>query len=74
MGGHPDQQYFQELTGHDSYLVISKFLSTEETGDLFNRARQLLDKFNIDDHPLVRISLRCFIPRNSAFIDEIHDG
>jgi hypothetical protein len=45
------------LTGYDSYLIIPNFLSTEETEALLDRAKQLLDEFNIDDHPRVRISV-----------------
>ena len=36
-----------------SYLRIPGFLGPEETNVLLNRARQLLDEFNVDEHPLV---------------------
>jgi hypothetical protein len=35
------------------YLVVPKFLSSEETSSLLTRSKELLDEFNIDDHPLV---------------------
>ena len=38
--------------GH-RYLVVPKFLSSEETNSLLTRSKELLDEFNIDDHPLV---------------------
>jgi hypothetical protein len=40
---------------HDGYryLVVPKFLSSEETNSLLTRSKELLDEFNIDDHPLV---------------------
>ena len=42
------------------YLVVPKFLSSEETNSLLTRSKELLDEFNIDDHPLV--SLDYFSP------------
>ena len=48
------EDFLGALTGCDSYLVIPNFLSTEETEALLDRAKQLLDEFNIDDHPRVR--------------------
>jgi len=35
------------------YLVVPGFLSNEDTEALLVRAKQLLDDFNIDDHPFV---------------------
>lgn len=40
-------------TIESSYLVIPKFLSEEDTHSLLSRSKQLLDEFNIDDHPRV---------------------
>jgi ectoine hydroxylase-related dioxygenase (phytanoyl-CoA dioxygenase family) len=36
----------------NGYLVVSKFLSPEETNPLLARAKELLEEFDIDDHPL----------------------
>lgn len=38
------------------YLRLPSFLSPEETIALLERSKQLLEAFNVDDHPLVRIS------------------
>ena len=40
-------------TSH-SYLRIPGFLSREDTDALLTRARQLLQNFSLEDHPLVR--------------------
>ncbi|KAH8119327.1 phytanoyl-CoA dioxygenase [Phellopilus nigrolimitatus] len=40
----------------DGYLCIKEFLSPEETIGLLDRARQLLDEFNIDDHPRTKFT------------------
>jgi hypothetical protein len=37
------------------YLVVPGFLTREETDTLLTRAKQLLDEFDINDHPLVRL-------------------
>lgn len=36
-----------------SYLVIPDFFADSETTEMLNRARQLLDAFDIEGHPLV---------------------
>jgi hypothetical protein len=36
------------------YLVVPGFLTGDETATLLARAKQLLDGFDINDHPLVR--------------------
>lgn len=36
-----------------SYLVIPGFLGLDTAQALLTRAQQLLDEFNIEDHPLV---------------------
>ena len=35
------------------YLLIPRFLSTEDTDALLKRAQRLLEEFSLDDHPLV---------------------
>jgi len=40
----------------DGYLVIPGFLSADETDTLLARSKQLLDEFNIDDHPLTKFT------------------
>lgn len=65
------------------YLVIPKFLDKEEADTLLARSKQLLDEFNIDDHPLVSVSLGyryyeadrflIFITWFLMFVDEVHD-
>ena len=37
-----------------SYLCIRGFLTPDETKGLLDRAKQLLDEFDINDHPKVR--------------------
>lgn len=39
------------------YLVVPGFLTSDETATLLARAKQLLDGFDISDHPLVRSPL-----------------
>lgn len=41
---------------HCSYLVIPQFLSPEETNALLTRSKQLLDEFDIDDHPMTKFT------------------
>lgn len=36
------------------YLIVPGFLTGDETATLLARAKQLLDGFDINDHPLVR--------------------
>jgi len=38
-----------------SYLVIPAFLLADETDRLLIRSKQLLDDFNVDEHPLVSV-------------------
>ncbi|KAI5120644.1 hypothetical protein M0805_007981 [Coniferiporia weirii] len=40
----------------DGYLCIRNFLSPEETIGLLDRAKQLLEEFNIDDHPKTKFT------------------
>ena len=39
---------------HNSYLCIRGFLAPDETSGLLDRAKELLDGFDINDHPMVR--------------------
>lgn len=43
----------------NSYLCIRDFLTPGETIGLLDRARQLLDEFNIEDHPKVTWNVVC---------------
>jgi len=36
------------------YLVIPRFVDKKDVDALLGRAKQLLDDFSLDDHPLVR--------------------
>ncbi|EDR11956.1 uncharacterized protein LACBIDRAFT_246865, partial [Laccaria bicolor S238N-H82] len=38
----------------NGYLIIPGFLSAQEAEELLSRSKQLLDDFDINDHPLVR--------------------
>ncbi|KAF8149556.1 phytanoyl-CoA dioxygenase [Crassisporium funariophilum] len=40
----------------DGYLIIPGFLSPEETDSLLTRSKQLLDDFNVDDHPRTKFT------------------
>ncbi|KAF8633662.1 hypothetical protein AX15_001311 [Amanita polypyramis BW_CC] len=40
----------------NGYLVVPKFLSHQETQTLLERAKQLLDEFDINEHPLTRFT------------------
>jgi len=40
----------------DGYLVVPTFLSSEETSSLLTRSKELLDEFNVDDHPLTKFT------------------
>ncbi|CAA7260602.1 unnamed protein product [Cyclocybe aegerita] len=40
----------------DGYLVIPQFLLPEETQSLLNRSKQLLDEFDIDQHPRTKFT------------------
>jgi hypothetical protein len=59
------------------YLVIPNFLSSEDTEALLKRSKQLLDEFNIEEHPFVII---CFPEYEGTslmvcwpFLDQIHN-
>lgn len=41
------------------YLLVPGFLDSNETDTLLARAKQLLDEFRLDDHPLVRM-ITCY--------------
>ncbi|PPQ90544.1 hypothetical protein CVT25_015858 [Psilocybe cyanescens] len=38
------------------YLVVPNFLERDEVDSLLTRSKQLLDEFNIDDHPLTKFT------------------
>ncbi|KAF8971171.1 phytanoyl-CoA dioxygenase [Flammula alnicola] len=40
----------------DGYLVIPNFLSLQETAALLTRSKELLDEFNVEDHPLTKFT------------------
>ncbi|KAI0066252.1 phytanoyl-CoA dioxygenase [Artomyces pyxidatus] len=40
----------------DGYLVVPAFLSPDETDALLARSKQLLDEFNLEDHPLTKFT------------------
>ncbi|KII92362.1 hypothetical protein PLICRDRAFT_172463 [Plicaturopsis crispa FD-325 SS-3] len=40
----------------DGYLVIPEFLAQDETAGLLQRAKQLLEEFSIEDHPLTKFT------------------
>lgn len=38
------------------YLIVPNFLSNDDTEALLTRAKQLLDEFNVDDHPFTKFT------------------
>ncbi|TDL24155.1 phytanoyl-CoA dioxygenase [Rickenella mellea] len=40
----------------DGYLCVPGFLASDETIELLDRAKQLLDQFNVEDHPLTKFT------------------
>jgi phytanoyl-CoA hydroxylase len=45
----------------NGYLVIPRFLASDETDALLTRSRQLLDEFSLEDHPLVRLLIHVIL-------------
>ena len=37
------------------YLVVKSFLTQEKTANLLSRSKQLLEEFDIESHPKVRL-------------------
>ncbi|KAG6840686.1 hypothetical protein C0991_005045 [Blastosporella zonata] len=49
-------QNFGRLFHQNGYLLVPGFLDTNETEALLGRAKQLLDEFSLDDHPLTKFT------------------
>ncbi|KAH7927493.1 phytanoyl-CoA dioxygenase [Leucogyrophana mollusca] len=54
--GQVDQYQAKLLACYRRYLRIPGFLGNDETDALLTRSKQLLDEFNIDDHPLTKFT------------------
>ncbi|KAF7315407.1 Phytanoyl-CoA dioxygenase [Mycena indigotica] len=49
-------QAFAQIFYRDGYLVLRGFVSQEDVGAMLARSKELLNEFNIEDHPLTRFT------------------